>query len=710
MTMAVSSNRATAARGNGNGNAAGGLLGGLLGRHSDLAVVVVVLVAVVMLVIPLPPRLLDILLALNISFAVLLLLLTMSVKQPLDLAIFPSLLLLVTLFRLALNVSATRLILLNAYAGEVINAFGNFVVGGNYAVGFVVFLILIIIQFIVITKGAERVAEVAARFTLDAMPGKQMSIDADLNAGLITEDEARARRREIEAEADFYGAMDGASKFVKGDAIAAIIIIIVNILGGFLVGIIQKGMSLDQALARYTLLTIGDGLVTQIPALLVSVSTGVIVTRTASAENLGQDIVAQLTSEPRVLGVAAATLAFFALIPGLPTVPFLVLAVLLGVLAYSVARTLKRQKTREEEQEREEELEMARRPENVLSLLTVDPIVLQIGYGLIPLVDPAQGGDLFDRVTLIRRQLALDLGIVIPAIRVQDNMQLRPAAYRVEVKGIEVGAGEIMLNHFLAMDPGTVTNPVPGIETREPAFGLPALWIDSSRREEAELAGYTVVDPPSVLATHLTEIIKNHAHELLGRQETKVLVDNLKEEYPAVVEELVPSVLTIGEIQRVLQNLLRENIPIRNLVTILEALADYGRATKDPDYLTEYARQALARQITRQYTSEDGIMHVVTLDPALEDRLLQALVANDHGTVLALEPGLGSAFLQALAKEVEKLAAAGHLPVVVCDARLRPHIKRLTERSLPRLTVLSYNEITRDADVQAAGMVSVSAS
>ncbi len=705
--MVISPNRAAARNGV---DAGGGLLGvEWLRRHSDLAVVFFVLVAVLMLVVPLPPRLLDVLLAMNISFALLVLLLTMNVRQPLELSMFPSLLLMVTLFRLALNVSATRLILLNGFAGDVINAFGNFVVGGNYAVGFVVFLIIIIIQFIVITKGAERVAEVAARFTLDAMPGKQMSIDADLNAGLINEEDARARRQEIEREADFYGAMDGASKFVKGDAIAAVIIIIVNILGGFLVGIVQKGLPFDVALQRYTLLTIGDGLVTQIPALLVSVATGILVTRTASQENLGHDILAQLGSQPKVLGMAAAALGFFALVPGLPTLPFLVLAATLGFLAYSVAQSLKRLERDEEEQSREEELETARRPENVLSLLTVDPIVLQIGYGLIPLVDPAQGGDLFDRVTLIRRQLALDLGIVIPAIRVQDNMQLKPTAYRVEVKGIEVGAGEVMLNHFLAMDPGTVGTPVPGIETREPAFGLPALWIEAGRREEAELAGYTVVDPPSVLATHLTEIVKSYAHELLGRQETKVLVDNLKEEYPAVVEELVPGVLTIGEIQRVLQNLLRENIPIRNLVTILEALADSGRAAKDPDYLTENARQALARQITRQYTSEDGVMHVVTVDPALEDRLLQALTTYDHGTVLAVEPGLGSAFVQALAREAEKLAAAGHLPVLVCDARLRPHVKRLAERSLPRLAVLSYNEITRDADVQATGVVCVSA-
>ncbi|MBE3574858.1 MAG: flagellar biosynthesis protein FlhA [Firmicutes bacterium] len=678
-----------------------------IGRYNDLFAVAGIVGIVAMMVIPVPPFLLDILLATNISLALLILMLSMNVQEALDFSVFPSLLLVTTLFRLALNVSTTRLILLHGYAGEIINAFGNFVVGGNYVVGFVVFLILVIIQFVVIVRGAERVAEVAARFTLDAMPGKQMSIDADLNTGLINESEARRRRANIEREADFYGAMDGASKFVKGDAIAALIILIINVLGGFIIGIAQRGMSITQALQTYTLLTIGDGLVAQIPALLISTATGIIVTRSASQENLSSEMESQLTSQPRVLLVGAGVLLVFALIPGLPKIPFLVLAAGVGSLAGVLLQSQKRKDQAAQEKAKEAELDQARRPENVMSLLSMDPVVLEIGYGLIPLVDTAQGGDLFDRVTLLRRQLALDLGVVIPAIRVRDNMQLKPSGYRIEIKGTEVAAGELLLSHFLAMDPGTVKKPVPGIATREPAFGLPALWIEAGRREEAEMAGYTVVDPPSVLATHLTEILKTYAFELLGRQEVKALLDNLKEEYPAVVEELTPQVLTLGEIQKVLQNLLREGIPIRNLVTICEALADYGRATKDPDLLTEHVRQALSRQISHQY-AEGGVLTVMTLEPALEDALVGKLQQGEQGMVLAISPDEATQLLQAIGRHAASAAQAGHVPILVCDGRLRPHLKRLSERSLPRLVVLSYSEIAREVQIQSVGMVTVS--
>nr|MBO2478378.1 flagellar biosynthesis protein FlhA [Bacillota bacterium] len=535
-------------------------------RHGDITIVLAVVLIVVMMVVPLPTGLIDLLLAVNISLALLVLMLTMNVRHPLEFSVFPTLLLVLTLFRLALNVSTTRLILLQAHAGSIIQAFGNFVVGGNYVVGFVVFLILVVIQFIVITRGAERVAEVAARFTLDAMPGKQMSIDADLNAGLITEEQARQRRLDIQREADFYGAMDGASKFVKGDAIAGLIITAVNILGGFAVGVGQRGMDISEALQRYTLLTVGDGLVTQIPALLIATATGIIITRAASEASLGRDVTGQLAAEPRVLMVAAGTLVAFALIPGLPFVPFMALAVLMGGLGMVARREQERSKAPPPKPQPEPAAD--RRPESVLGLLHVDPMEIEIGYGLIPLVDVEQGGDVLERISMIRRQMALELGIVVPSIRIRDNMELNANAYVVRIKGVEVGRGELMPTHYLAMDSGA-TAKIPGIETREPAFGLPALWISPSDRAAAEQAGYTVVDASAVLATHLTEIIRRHAADLLGRQETKALLDKVKEEFPAVVEELVPELLSIGEVQRVLQGLLREGVPIRNLVVIL---------------------------------------------------------------------------------------------------------------------------------------------
>ncbi|MGE5552324.1 MAG: flagellar biosynthesis protein FlhA [Betaproteobacteria bacterium] len=676
-------------------------------RAAELGAVVGVVAIVLMLVLPVPPGLIDVLLAVNIAASVTILLVAMNIQRPLDFSTFPSVLLVITLFRLSLNIASTRQILLNGYAGEIIYAFGNFVVGGNYVVGFVVFLILVVIQFVVITRGAERVAEVAARFTLDAMPGKQMAIDADLNAGTITEAEARQRRRDIQREADFYGAMDGASKFVKGDAIAAIIIVIINTLGGFLIGMWQKGLPLVGALQKYTLLSVGEGLVAQIPALMVSVGTGILVTRAAATDNLGKDIARQVFAQPGTLAAGAVILALFSVVPGFPPLPFLVLAGLFGYLAYSLQEELRRARAAAEEQERTAELEAAKKPENVLSLLAVDPIELEIGYGLIPLVDSSQGGDLFDRVTLIRRQMALDLGVVIPAIRVRDNMQLKPGGYVIKVKGVEVGRGELSTNHFLAMDAGMVSTPVEGIPTTEPAFGLPAVWIDAARREQAEMLGYTVVDPPSVLATHLTEIIRANAHNLLGRQEVKTLLDGVKESYPAVVEELVPDLLSLGEIQKVLQNLLREGVSIRNLVTILETLADFARLTKDVDLLSEYVRQALGRQICAGLADAEGRLHAITLDPAIESGLAGAVQRTEQGVYLSLEPGWAQRVLSRTAEELQKLTAGGRNPVILCGAPVRPHVRRLVERVSPKVNVLSYNEVPSGMEVDAVGTVTL---
>lgn len=672
-----------------------------LGRNTDVAVVLGVVFIVVMMVIPLPTWLIDVLLALNISLALLVLMLTMNVKDALQFSIFPALLLVLTLFRLGLNVSTTRLILLQADAGSIITAFGQFVVGGNYVVGFIIFLILVVIQFIVITRGAERVAEVAARFTLDAMPGKQMSIDADLNSGLITEEEARRRRRDIEREADFYGAMDGASKFVKGDAIASIVTTIINVLGGFIIGVLQRGMTIGDAAARYTLLTVGDGLVTQIPALLISTAAGIIITRAASEESLGTDVKGQMMSEPKVLLIAGGVLGGFALVPGLPTLPFLLLsAVLLGLgfsgrrqAAAPVAEAPEAPAAREED----------RGPESVLSLLHVDPMELEIGYGLIPLVDAEQGGDMLDRVVLIRRQMALELGIVVPPIRIRDNMELSPDAYVVRIKGVEVGRGQLLTGKLLAMDGGAAV-PIPGIETREPAFNLPALWIEPEQRATAEQAGYTVVDTSAVLATHLTEIIRRHAAELLGRQETKQLLDQIKQEYPAVVDELVPELLSVGEIHRVLQNLLAEGIPVRNLVVILESLADAARIHRDLDSLTEAVRVGLAPQISQMYADENGVLHVLTLNPALEEELREAVGADG---VLAWAPSRVQQFIERLATAWESGMARGRAPVLLCPPALRRPLRQITMRALPRLPVLSYSEVAQTVEVRAVGMVSL---
>lgn len=675
-----------------------------LTKYNDLFIAVAVIFIVVMMIIPLPTFLLDILLTFNISFALVLLLVSMYTTEPLQLAIFPSLLLITTLLRLSLNVSATRLILLHGYAGEVITAFGNFVVGGNPVVGFVVFIILVVIQFIVITKGAERVAEVAARFTLDAMPGKQMAIDADLNAGLITEADARQRRKKIQQEADFYGAMDGASKFVKGDAIAGIIITIINVIGGFIIGVWQSGMTLAQALQTYTLLTVGDGLVAQIPALLISTATGMIVTRNTSEGNLGQDVARQLLAQPRVLMIAGGLILGLGLVPGLPHIPFFVLGGMLVSAGYVMQKNAAQAAQDQIVQQEEKEIEDVKKPENVMGLLHVDPMELEIGYSLIPLVDVNQGGDLLDRIVMIRRQCALELGLIVPTIRIRDNIQLKPNVYTIRLKGVEIATGEVLLDHYLAMNPGNVLEEVDGTPTVEPAFGLPALWIHEKNREKAELGGYTVVDPLSVIATHLTEVIKAYAADILGRQDVQTLLDTIKQNYPAVVQDLVPQQLSLGELHRILTGLLKERISIRDMVTILETLADYAPLTKDLEILVEYVRQALSRQISKQY-APTGTLNALALDPQLERTIAEAVQKSDQGSYVALDPTITGRVFNSLNEQMQNSANMGYQPIVLCSPGIRLYFRKLIERMAPHVTILSYGELDPKIEVQTLGMV-----
>jgi flagellar biosynthesis protein FlhA len=595
---------------------------------------------------------------------------------------------------------------LEGYAGEVITAFGNFVVGGNPVVGFIMFIILVAINFIVITKGSERVAEVSARFTLDAMPGKQMSIDADLNQGAITDAEAKIRREKIQHEADFFGAMDGASKFVKGDAIAAILIMFINITGGFVIGMLQRNLGAAQALQTYTLLTVGEGLVSQIPALLISTATGLIVTRAGAEGNIGSDMVGQLLHNERIYFILSGVLLFFALVPGLPGLPFTVLS----LACFAIARLLRRgtevKTDNQQEAKKVQEKKKATTPENIVSLLQVDPMELEIGYSLIPLVDTGQGGDLLDRIVMIRRQCALELGLVVPTIRIRDNIQIKPNAYIIKLKGIEIAKGELMLDHYLAMNSGTVFEEVPGIETTEPAFGLPALWIPENEREQAELNGYTVVDAVSVLATHITEVIKQHADEILGRQETQNLIDNLKKTNQALVDEVVPDLLTVGEVQKVLANLLRERISIRDIGTILEVLSDYARATKDTEILTEYVRHAMNRQITQQNV-QNGTLPCITLDPALENRIAGGVQRTDHGSYVSIDPDSMQKLIAALNEELPKLTNMGYQPIVLTSPAVRLYFRKLVERSIPGLIVLSHAEIEQNVEIQILGVVKI---
>ncbi|WP_240375328.1 flagellar biosynthesis protein FlhA [Bacillus piscicola] len=671
----------------------------------EFSVLFGVILIVIMLIIPLPTVILDILIIINISLALVIILISMNTKEPLEFSIFPTLLLLVTLFRLGLNVSTTRSILGNADGGNVIDTFGSFVIGGSPLVGFVVFLILIIIQFVVIVKGAERVSEVGARFTLDAMPGKQMSIDADLNAGMISDQEAKERRQKIEREADFYGSMDGASKFVKGDAIAGIVIVIINMIFGLIIGMVQHGLGVGEAASTYTLLTVGDGLVSQIPALLVSTATGIVVTRAASEGNLGQDVTGQLLAYPKMLYIAAGVVFMLGVFTPIHVLLTTMIAVGIAVLAFVMSQAEEKRIEEEAEPEEEAEEEQLNSPENVVGLLTIDPIEFEFGYGLIPLADASQGGDLLDRVVMIRRQLALEMGMVVPVIRIRDNIQLQPNEYVIKMRGNEVARGELLLDHYMAMSPGVEDENITGIETTEPAFGLPALWIGEEKKEQAELAGYTVVDPPSVVSTHLTEVIKAHAHELLGREETKQLVDHLKESYPTLVEEVTPGILTLGDIQKVLANLLKEKVSIRNLPTIFETLAEYGQLTKDMTLVTEYVRQSLSRQITKQYAVPGEALYVVTLSGQAEKKIADAVQQTEHGNYLAMNPEESQQFMENIASEAERLSEMGQSPILLCSPAVRMYIRQMIERFFPQVPVLSYNELEPTVEIQSVGVV-----
>ena len=698
-------------------------------NYSDVGVAMLMVLVVVMMVIPLPTWLIDVLLSANITLGVVTLLVTFYVKRALDLSVFPTLLLIVTLFRLALNVSTTRLILLNGYAGELILAFGNFVVGGNYVVGVVMFLILVIIQMLVITKGAERVAEVAARFTLDAMPGKQMSIDADLNSGLIDEQGARTRRQEIQKEADFYGAMDGASKFVKGDAVAGLIITMINIVGGLSIGVFMRDMPLERAAQAYSLMTVGDGLVGQIPALLFSTAMGVIVTRAAAASELGPDIVQAFTRYTRPLYLGSAMLFALAMIPGLPTAPFLMLALLTGITGYMVGREETASAVEASlpagaagapapgvgapagpsasagAPDAAEPKAPPASPEEVMKLLTVEPMEAEIGYAIIPLIDPAQGGDMLDRIGTIRKQMAVEMGIVVPPIRIRDNIQIKPTEYILRVKGAEVGRGELLPDHYLAMNTGGVEEDLIGVPTKEPAFGLPALWISPDLRDKAEAMGYTVVDAPSVLATHLSEVIRKNGADLLTRQEVKKLTDMVKESAPAVVEELLAS-LSLGEIQKVLQNLIREQVPIRDLVTIFEALADYGKASRSVDFLTERAREALSRLISLKIQGPDGVITAATLSPNWEQRIMAGVDGDlARGWQLNMDPRDVQKMIAAISRAADDMVIKNLPPVLLVHPDVRLIVRRLIEGSISNVFVVSYNEIVHGVQIKTVGMV-----
>ncbi|TWT03705.1 flagellar biosynthesis protein FlhA [Planomicrobium sp. CPCC 101079] len=677
-------------------------------KAKDFVILVSVIMIVVMMVIPLPPMLLDILIMINLSISLTIILVAMNTKEALEFSIFPTLLLLTTLFRLGLNVSTTRSILSNRTGGEVVETFGQFVVGGSPIIGILVFLILVIIQFLVITKGSERVAEVAARFTLDSMPGKQMSIDADLGAGMISDQEAKKRREKVGQEADFYGAMDGASKFVKGDAIAGIIIVLINIIGGLIIGMVVHGMPFAEAAQLFTLMSIGDGLVSQIPALLISTAAGIVVTRAASEGNLGSDITKQLFAHPKLLYIVAGTLTLFAIFT--PLSPFLVLPIA-GIVAFGgfkMQQNLKAEEKEDKEVSVEgKELEEMKSPESVIDLLHVDAIEFEFGYGLIPIADKNQGGDLLDRVIMIRRQCAIELGIVVPVIRIRDNIQLQPNEYVIKIKGNRVASGEILLDHYLAMSPGIDDETIEGIATVEPAFGMPALWVNEEMKEEAEMSGYAIVDPPSVVSTHLTEVIKRHAHELIGRQEVKALIENIRESSPAVVEELIPNMMAIGEVQKVLMKLLKEKVSIRNLLLILETLADYSVHTKDPDVLTEYVRQALSRQITLQYATAREPLQVITAGASLEKKFADSVHRSDQGSYLSIDPESSQQIFQRISEQAAQLQQTGIQPILLTSPAIRMYMRQFIERFAPDLPVLSYNELEPEVEIQSVGVVNI---
>ncbi|QEC46864.1 flagellar biosynthesis protein FlhA [Baekduia soli] len=681
-----------------------------LGRYTDLIAAGVVVLVVVMLIIPLPPVLLDLLITLNISCALAIVVTTMYVQKALDFSVFPSLLLITTLFRLAINVSVTRLILLHGDAGGVVTAFGHFVVGGNVVVGLVVFLILIVIQFVVVTNGAGRVAEVGARFTLDAMPGKQMAIDADLNAGQITDEQARQRRAEIAQEADFYGAMDGASKFVKGDAMAAVLITMINLLGGIVVGVLMQKRSFGDAVQHFSLLSVGDGLAAQIPALLISVATGIIVTRAASTEDLGSQVVGQIGAQRRAPQVAGAVIAAFALVPGLPKIPFLVI----GAAFFFGGRAMSRNADAAAATAAEAAAMQAALPPPVASprdqvqdALSLDPLELCIGFGLVPLVDGSSGGSLLQRVSAVRRQIAAEVGTIIPSVRIHDEVGLQSHEYLIKVRGTEVARGQIMAGHQLALDPGDAVGRLEGIPTTDPAYGMAAVWITDAGRAEAEALGYTVVDAESVVVTHLTETIRRHTADLLTRQDVRTLLDTLKEHNAAVVDEVIPDLLSVGELQRVLQALLREGVSIRDLGAVVEASGDRARVTRDPELLAEYARQALGRTIVSPYIDAERTLRAITLDPHLEQEVSDAIAQTPDGEYLAMDPTRAQALVHSLSNHVEQAVARGRRPVLICSSRVRRHLRRLCEQALPQLSVCAYNEIAPGIGVETIGVVAL---
>ena len=676
-------------------------------KKQDIILGCFVLIPILCLIIPVPLVLLDVLFTLNIAVSMLTLFSALFAKEPLDMSSFPTLLLLTTLFRLSLNVSSTRNILLNGEAGNVVNTFGNFVGGGNLVVGAVVFLILIIVQLMVINKGSERVSEVTARFTLDAMPGKQMAIDADLNTGAITDEEAKERREKIQSEAAFFGSMDGATKYVKGDATAGLIITVINFVGGLAIGMLMNGMESGAALQTYSILTIGDGLTSQIPSLMISLATGVLVTKGSKDADIGGILQRQLLSTPKVLMIVGFALIGLGLFTPMNVVIFCGYGVFFIIVSRMMTNELEMAETDTEVNEEEESAEEIRRPENVTSLLKVDAIELEFGYGIIPLADVNQGGDLLDRVVMIRRQIALELGCVVPMIRLLDNIQLNPNQYVIKIKGVPVSEGEILFDHYMAMNPGYVEEELTGIPTFEPSFHLPAIWITEGQRERAESLGYTVVDPPSIIATHLMEIIRGNLHELLTRQEVQNLIDNVKEANEALVSELVPKLLSIGEIQKVLQNLLMEGISIRDSITIFETLADYASTTHDTDILTEYARQSLKRAISNKYFTQNEATSVITLDPKAEQEIMNAVKQTEQGSYLALDPDFSAQLMTSLKEESGKLEELGKTPIIITSPIVRMYFKHLTMEQFRNLHVLSYNEIDADVELQSVGMVTV---
>ncbi|MEC4670639.1 MAG: flagellar biosynthesis protein FlhA [Nitrospirota bacterium] len=680
-------------------------------HFGEILIPVGVIGLLMLMLLPLPPLVLDLCLSFSLTISILILLVTMHARRPVDFSVFPSVLLLLTLFRLALNIASTRVILLHGHegpgaAGEVIQAFGSFVVGGNFAVGIVVFSILVIINFVVITKGAGRIAEVAARFTLDAMPGKQMSIDADLNAGLVDEATARRRREEIAQEADFYGSMDGASKFVRGDAIASVIIIFINIVGGLAIGVLEHGMSLVDAARTFTLLTVGDALVAQIPALIISTAAGIIITRVASSTNLGQDMTDQILVNPNLVGVVAGILFLLGLVPGLPHFAFL----FLGTLAGGVAYFIRARKIREEEALKRpapSEGEGAPKPDTADVVTPPDLLELQVGYGLVPLVDVAQGGELLERIRGIRRQTGQELGLIVPPVHIRDNLQLRPNEYTILLKGVRVAKGEVMPRHLLAINPGQAKGTVEGKPAQDPCFGLPALWISLQDKEKAQVEGFTVVDCGSVIATHLTEVLRANGHELLGRQEVQSLLDQIARTHPKVVDDLIPGLLALGVVVRILRNLLRERVSIRDLRTILESIADYAPQTKDPDALTEYVRQSLGRTITSQYSTPEGLIPVISLDPTLDRRLVEVMRPSSTGDIQTMSPTFMNAFLGSVRQAIERVVSRGYSPVLLCSHLVRAQVYRLLAPGVQALAVLSPNEIDTKAKIQAIEVVRV---